>query len=167
MILSLVFVAAAPAARREFQMAVDKLIYGISYQPDEVVSLFAARIPAAFERSSLVRIVRDEILPTLMVRQSALYLHSDEGDAEVVYEQAVPSGTPTGVELGRLSSWVKPLGNLNLSGDARFEWVRLVVPLATSDREVGLWLFGRRDPDDFYPRSDVELLANLGNQIGR
>jgi signal transduction histidine kinase len=30
---------------------------------------------------------------------------------------------------------------------------------------MGAWLFGRRDPDDFYPQSDIDLLTTLGNQI--
>ena len=28
-----------------------------------------------------------------------------------------------------------------------------------------MWLFGQRDPDDYYPKDDIDLLANLANQI--
>jgi len=30
---------------------------------------------------------------------------------------------------------------------------------------VGVWLFGRRDPDDYYPRTDVALLTSLASQV--
>jgi two-component system sensor histidine kinase NreB len=29
---------------------------------------------------------------------------------------------------------------------------------------IGLWLFGRRDPDDFYAQSEIEILQSLANQ---
>jgi hypothetical protein len=29
---------------------------------------------------------------------------------------------------------------------------------------IALWLFGRRDPDDYYSRGDIELLATLASQ---
>jgi len=44
-------------------------------------------------------------------------------------------------------------------------WVRLVIPLVVRDNTVGLWLFGRRDPDDYYPRQDIDLLDSLGAQV--
>jgi signal transduction histidine kinase len=47
-----------------------------------------------------------------------------------------------------------------------FSWVRLALPLSIPDRIIGLWLLGRRDPDDYYPQSDIQLLATLANQIG-
>ena len=165
LILSCCFVAAAPVMRRSFELAVDKVIYGIRYRPEEVISLFAARIPAAFNRVILVRVILDEILPTLMVRQSALYLEDEDSGCEVVYEQEVTDGSPSRRELEGLRVRAEPFINLNLTGDARFSWIRLMIPLATQDRVIGYWFFGRRDPDDYYPSSDIELLANLGNQV--
>ncbi|MCG8461491.1 MAG: response regulator, partial [Holophagales bacterium] len=163
--LTMTFVLLAPIVQRRFKLSVDRLIYGIRYQPEEVVSLFAARIPTAFDRKVLARVVLDEILPTMLIRQSALYLDHDDGHLGVVYEQDVPDPSPSLEEVRKLRAQVKPFRSLNLTGHERFSWVRLVIPLDTQDQEVGLWLFGRRDPDDYYPRTDIELLGNLGNQV--
>ncbi|MGB8643726.1 MAG: HD domain-containing phosphohydrolase, partial [Anaerolineae bacterium] len=46
-----------------------------------------------------------------------------------------------------------------------FEWVRLAIVLKLGNQRVGVWLLGRRDPDDYYPQRDIALLSRLGNQI--
>ena len=47
----------------------------------------------------------------------------------------------------------------------KFDWVRLGLSLVTREEIKGIWLLGRRDPDDFYPRNDIDLLQTLTNQI--
>jgi signal transduction histidine kinase len=42
-------------------------------------------------------------------------------------------------------------------------WIRLVLPLRLSDRLIGFWLLGRRDPDDFYSQQDILTLTSLAN----
>ncbi|MFN2189939.1 MAG: ATP-binding protein, partial [Candidatus Promineifilaceae bacterium] len=44
-------------------------------------------------------------------------------------------------------------------------WVLLPIAVRTRDKIIGIWLLGRRDPDDFYPRDDIELIEALSNQI--
>ena len=44
------------------------------------------------------------------------------------------------------------------------DWVRLAIPLALQAKAIGVWLIGRRDPDDYYPLTDVRLL--LGERLG-
>ncbi|MEK7786070.1 MAG: GAF domain-containing protein, partial [Chloroflexota bacterium] len=45
-----------------------------------------------------------------------------------------------------------------------FSWVRLIIPLELQNNTVGVWLFGRRDPDDYYPQNDISLLNTLAHQ---
>ncbi|MEM1206783.1 MAG: ATP-binding protein, partial [Acidobacteriota bacterium] len=166
LLLSLVFATAAPRLQKLFQLAVDRHIYGLRYQPDQVLSLFAARIPAAFNRSILRQVITEEVLPTLMIRQSALHIFADD-DCEIVYEQEVPESHSRlkSEQIRSLEGRIKPYSNVDLEGDPEVPWVRMLVPLASKDHPIGVWLLGRRDPDDYYPRSDVELLTNLANQI--
>ncbi|RMH22638.1 MAG: hybrid sensor histidine kinase/response regulator, partial [Acidobacteria bacterium] len=165
LIISLVFVALAPLLQKRFQLLLDRLVFGIRYQPEEVVGVFAERLPSAFDRASLRRLVCGEILPTLQIRQSALYLVQHER-VECLYDQAVPRGgsvrSTAEIEalLRRAERYIPVTG-----GEQRFAWVRLVIPLMVQDQPIGAWLLGRRDPDDFYPKSDVGLLHNLANQI--
>lgn len=45
------------------------------------------------------------------------------------------------------------------------DWVRLVIPLEIRQKPIGAWLFGRRDPDDYYPQNDIALLSTLAGQV--
>ncbi|MEM1182354.1 MAG: ATP-binding protein [Acidobacteriota bacterium] len=163
LILSLFFVGVAAPLKSIFQRQVDRRVYGVRYQPDEVVSLFAKRIPGAFNRSILRSVLTSEVLPTLLIRRSALYLV--DGDAvDAVYEQDVDS-TPAASQIEELRRRCEADKNLSLPETDAFGWVHLIIRLSTQERLIGVWLLGRRDPDDYYPRSDIELLKNLANQI--
>src|SRR5262249_22994146 len=123
------------------------------------------RIPTAFDRTVLARVITDEILPTLLIRQSALYLFA-EGAPESLYEQAVPRGEPEPAieELATLlAQGGRYLPPPALPGPRT--WVRLAIPPAPQPKAIGVWLIGRRDPDDYYPASDVRLLSTVANQI--
>jgi signal transduction histidine kinase/CheY-like chemotaxis protein len=51
------------------------------------------------------------------------------------------------------------------SSDEAFDWTRLAIPLAIQESLIGIWCFGQRDPDDYYPLRDIEILTTLGNQV--
>ncbi|HEY4563929.1 MAG TPA: ATP-binding protein, partial [Thermoanaerobaculia bacterium] len=163
--VSLGYMAAVPLLRDRFQTLVDRHVFGIKHSPEEVIDLVSARIPTAFDREILAGVVAEEILPTLLIRQSALYLFG-EGSLETLYEQAVPAG---GLPLAEddLRAVLAQSGRYlpaGLGGPA-LAWVRLILPLVLQARPVGIWLIGRRDPDDYFPASDIQLLSTVANQI--
>ncbi|PYQ62417.1 MAG: hypothetical protein DMF53_12965, partial [Acidobacteria bacterium] len=165
LLVSLSYMAAVPLLRDRFQALVDRHVFGIKHSPEEVIDLVSARIPTAFDREVLAGVVAEEVLPTLLIRQSALYLFG-EGSLEVLYEQAVPAGgLPLAEEdLRAVLGWsgrYLPAG----PGAPQLAWVRLILPLVLQARPVGIWLLGRRDPDDYFPASDVQLLSTVANQI--
>jgi two-component system cell cycle sensor histidine kinase/response regulator CckA len=165
LLVSLAYMAAVPLLRDRFQALIDRQVFGIKHSADEVIGIVSARIPMAFDREILGRVVAEEILPTLLIRQSALYLF-EEGRQETLYEQAVPAGaTKTGGEDLRA---VLAQGRRYLPagpGGSELSWVRLVIPLVVQAQTVGIWLIGRRDPDDYFPASDIKLLSTVANQI--
>ena len=79
--LSLAFVLLTVPLRDWLYRFVDQKLYGIYYEPHQVLSRFAELIPSSFNRSILEQVIRKEILPTLMVRQSALYAMEDDQDS--------------------------------------------------------------------------------------
>ena len=86
---------------------------------------------------------------------------------DTLYEQAVPPGEPEpSMEelLGMLEKGGRYLPPGDPAGTGR-SWVRLVIPLAVQGRPIGVWLIGRRDPDDFFPAIDIHLLSTVANQI--
>jgi PAS domain S-box-containing protein len=163
--ISLVFVTTTPFLLNRFQLVVDRHVFGIRHSPEEIIELVSERIPSAFDRTVLAHVIGDEILPALLIRQSALYLF--EGDrVEPLHVLALPEAKaePDPGELQELLAqsgrYRPPAGTA-----ARFDWVRLVLPLTIQGRTVGTWLIGRRDPDDFFPVSDIHLLSTVANQV--
>ncbi len=163
---SLVFTSAI-ILRDSFQDLVDRHIFGIRYSSERVIELVSERIPTAFDRSILARVVSAEILPTLLIRQAALYLFEPSGEgAETLFEQAVPAdGRPVLPELRDLLERSGRYLHPARDREERLGWVRLAIPLVVQTETIGLWLLGRRDPDDAYPSTDVHLLTTVANQI--
>jgi PAS domain S-box-containing protein len=167
-LVAVLFAATTPYLRGRFQTLVDRHVFGIRHTPEEVIGIVSERIPTAFDRTVLARVITDEILPTLLIRQSALYLFAD-GVRETLYEQALPAAepAPTVEELAALLAqggrYLPP--RASGAGPGPRSWVRLAVPLALQAKAIGVWLIGRRDPDDYYPVSDVRLLSTVANQI--
>lgn len=164
---ALVLVVFAPSLHDRFQTLVDRHVFGIRHTQEEVVGLVAEKIPRAFDRSVLGATLVNEILPTLLVRQSALYLLADEG-VETLYSQGLPSGEPPpdrleiGTLLARGRRYLRPS---SAQAERSRSWVRLALPLEVKEQTLGVWLMGRRDPDDFYPASDIQLLSTVANQV--
>jgi two-component system, cell cycle sensor histidine kinase and response regulator CckA len=164
--LTLLFVAATPLLRDRFQGIVDRHVFGIKHTAEEVIGIVSSRIPSAFDREVLARVIANEILPTLLIRQSALYLFEEERK-ETLYEQAIPAGEPE-LRMEELLDLLENGGRYlpPQEGDRTHRaWVRLVIPLIVQAQPIGVWLIGRRDPDDFFPASDIELLKTVANQI--
>jgi PAS domain S-box-containing protein len=165
-VVSLLYVMATPLVRDRFQALVDRHVFGIKHSAEAVIGIVSERIPTAFDREVLARVIAGEILPTLLIRQSALYLVED-GRWETLYQQAVPPGEPEPSKeelLGLLERSGRYLPPGGVAGGAR-SWIRLVIPLVVQAKTIGVWLIGRRDPDDYFPASDIQLLSTVANQI--
>jgi len=163
--VSLVFLSVALFFRGRFQALVDRHVFAIRHSPEEVIDLVSERIPKAFDRTILAHLIVGEILPTLLVRQSALYL-CGSSPIETLYEQALPPDEPPPTDRDVAALLAR--SRRYLPADAGGEppaWVRLVIPLTLQSETIGVWLMGRRDPDDFYPASDIHLLSTVANQI--
>lgn len=166
---ALVLVVFAPMLHDRFQTLVDRHVFGIRHTQEEVVGLVAEKIPRAFDRAVLGRTLVDEILPTLLVRQSALYLLAEDG-VETLYSQGFPGGEAA-LDRTEIKSWLArgrrylPPPPTPTSGENPRSWVRLALPLEVKEQTLGVWLMGRRDPDDFYPASDIQLLSTVANQV--
>ncbi|MGC8780823.1 MAG: sensor histidine kinase [Anaerolineae bacterium] len=164
---SVAFVALGLVLRDPFQRLVDRLAYGTTHNPNDILRAFANQIPRALDRRSLVWLLAQEVLPSLLVRQWALYRIS--GDAvTLLHAQGVTP--PTGPEADRP---VRELVGQSLryrppdpDDRSAFAWVRLPISVEVGGRRIAAWLLGGRDPDDFYPKPDVDLLETLAGQVG-
>lgn len=166
--LSITFVVLAPTLRARFETWLDLLAYGDKHDPAQMIGEFANRIAKALERESLARLLLDEILPSLRIMESALYL-LDKEEITLLYTEGIRLD-----EDDRLHQKIR----LFSAESGRYrphkpetevfdttERVRLALELRIGKKILGLWLLGCRDPDDFYPQKDILLLRSIANQI--
>ncbi len=165
-LVAIVLTLVAPLLRQRFQAFVDERIFGLTHAPEQLLGVFAAEIPSALDRRHLREVVTRRVLPTLMVRQSALYVVED-GVVEPLYRQALPDAEPLPDEalLDRLLVSRGRRAGARMRLDEACPWVLLALPVALHGQRVGVWLLGRRDPDDTYTPRDVDVLANVANML--
>lgn len=166
LVISTLFVIAALPLRMRFQHLIDWLAYGARHDPDEIVRVFANRITTALDHDALAQLLADEVTPSLLIRQSALLL-TEDGTFGLVYARGIDldetsvAGEQVRQVLASAGQYRPPMPEAR----GEWDWVRLAVPLEIRGDTVGAWLFGRRDPDDYYPQSDVVLLTSLAGQV--
>jgi PAS domain S-box-containing protein len=164
--VSILFALAAPPLFGRFQQALSRLAYGTEHDPDDILRVFARQIPSAQRRDALIELITRQITPTLLIKQSVLCLFRED-ELEIVYTEGLEdSQIPYSMdEVKRLLDRPGRYRPSYLNDDGPGDWIRLVLPLVTREETIGAWLLGRRDPEDFYPRNDIDLLQTLTNQI--
>jgi HD-GYP domain-containing protein (c-di-GMP phosphodiesterase class II) len=166
LMVTLIFVIIAPPLQTRFQHWFDSVIYGARHNPQEIVRDFALQLPAAFEPAQLARLLSRDVMPSLLIRESALYQKKDS-EYSLFYADGI-NLTNEPPDSGQIEDLIREAGQYRPPDPAaagRFSWVRLAVTLQTGGKNSGVWLFGRRDPDDFYPHPDILLLRTLGSQV--
>jgi signal transduction histidine kinase len=149
-----------------FQRVVERRLLGVPPAPNHLVAAYASRIGTCPDLRALVRLLRDELLPAILVRQSALLNRDADGAWQVLYAAGVTDPQlPTGAtaatllaEAGRYRDPVRAEG----PGSA---WVRLALAVQAPGQPAGLWLLGRRDPDDLYALTEIPVLQALADQL--
>ena len=136
---------------------------GIQFPPEQLVDLYANRITISLTEKNLSHLIQTELLPSLMVRQSAL-LQVENGELTPMYTHNV--GNNQLPEYDDLPEWIElAYRYLHPSTNEYFPWVRLVMPLQVEGNVHGLWLLGRRDPDDYYAIKEINMLRAIASQM--
>lgn len=147
-----------------FQRFVEHNLLGIRLPPENLHSIYPARIVDSLDRQTLVSLIQDEIMPSLLVRESALMILDEKG-LTTVYADGIDSRSlPSSNDIPSLL--VDAATNRVVADDTpqQLAWVKLVLPLKIGQKLIGLWLLGRCDPDDFYSQPIVATLQSLANQ---
>jgi signal transduction histidine kinase len=150
-----------------FERWIERRLLGIPLPPTHLVERYASRISTSPDPLELVQILRDDVLRSLLVRQSALLCYDDAGKTYFLYKEGLDdSFNPQDDCLESLWSRAGRYRNpaIPTQDHPAIGWVRLTVPLLAGNRKVGLWLLGRRDPDDFYAQVEIPTLQALADQ---
>ncbi len=150
-----------------FQSFIERRFLNIPLPPTHLIDRYAARITTSLDRDSLVRLLQGEILASLLVRESALFHLGTDGSTDLIYAAGIPEDclparealVALQAEAGKLRDQTEPFNK-----PLPCPWARLVLPLQLGGDPIGLWLFGRRDPDDYYAAAEIAILETLANQ---
>jgi len=149
-----------------FQTFVERRLLRIPLPPSNLLEIYSARLATSTSLASLLRLLGDEVLPSLLVRQFA-FLRLENDSPELLLTKGVTDEQVlSGCDFTRLmaaSGKYRPASLLN--DEQPCPWAHLILTLRVGDSVIGFWLFGRRDPDDFYSPSEIPILQSLANQI--
>ena len=145
-----------------FQRFVDRRILGIQIPPDELLGSYSERITTSLNLERLKSLIQDELLPSLLVRQSVLLRVRGDTLETVMRLGLEPEQLPRIDHLSELTD--RTGGYLPDTDNEAFAWTRLVLPLIVEEQLCGLWLLGRRDPDDYYAPGEIDVLKTIANQ---
>lgn len=149
-----------------FERLIERRLLGIPIPPTYLVEAYAARITTSLDTASLSGLLRDEVLPSLLIHQSALLQISENGSIFPLYtEEIAAEGLPDASEIPRLVERSGQVLFPSESGENSIRpWIRVVLPLEVGGKLVCVWLLGRKDPDDFYSQAEIAVLKAIANQ---
>ena len=150
-----------------FERFVEHNILGMPLKPATLLETYATRITTSLDTTSLINLLQDEVLPTMLIRQSALLAVSEDNKTRTLLSVGVAPEDPPNAEdllgiLQQVGEYRPPPSDA--SSSMPVAWVRLVLPLKLGNQLNGLWLLGRRDPDDFYSLAEIHTLQALAQQ---
>ncbi|MEW6029591.1 MAG: ATP-binding protein [Chloroflexota bacterium] len=147
-----------------FQAFVDRRLLGIRLPYQNLQETYSARITTSDSLDSLCELLKREIVPSLLVRQSA-FLQFEHGEPKTLLAESI-NGYQLPDENDLLDLLASPGKYIPVSSAEEHsgKWIRLVLPLRVGADLIGVWLLGRRDPDDLYSQREIPILQALANQ---
>ncbi len=147
-----------------FQVFVERRILGIKLPSQSLAENYSARIVTSDTLSGLLKLLQDEVFPSLLIRQYAFVRNLKTSAPVLLSENVTQDQVRDEALLGLLAS--ASAGSLPPSSKQGqpFDWVQLMLPLRFGSDLIGIWLLGRRDPDDLYPQLELPILQSLANQ---
>ena len=157
-----------------FQIWFERQFLDMPVPPANLLSWYAARLASSLEISHMISALKDHVFPALLVRQVALLRISTHPGSDKEYiahsllqiavsdAQIPPSSCiPNLLTITGNSYWQESPSKI-LPDPC--QWVKLCLPLLVEGEIIGLCLFGRRDPDDYYSPAELPLLQALMGQ---
>ncbi|MDH5505854.1 MAG: GAF domain-containing protein [Anaerolineae bacterium] len=151
-----------------FERFVERRILGIPLPPTELIQTYSTQITTRLQTESLIELLTQKILASLLIRQSALVTFEMTQPCSILYtldidQTQIPTREDIPYLNGQLSQYRSPL-LVEENEENRFPWIRVALPLRIGEELIGMWFLGRRDPDDFYSQAEIRVLQTLANQ---
>jgi len=146
-----------------FQRFIERYLLGIEVAPEQIQDAYSSRSAESSSIHALMDLVREIMLPSLLVRQF-LFLQFEDSSVKVLLAVGLDENQIPGAQGAPELSALNGIRSDHPGKLKPYPWVRLVLPLKVGKKVIGAWLFGRRDPDDFYSQSELPVLRSLANQ---
>ena len=149
-----------------FQRWIERSLLGIPLPPTQLLERYTARITTSLGSDELIRLLRNDVFPSLLVRQAAL-LRLDAAQTPVpIFLNGVQSELLP--DADQLPTLLAQAGVFPRSRDTSYPetcpWALLVLPMSIRGQVIGVCLLGKRDPDDSYSRAEISTLQALLDQ---
>jgi len=147
-----------------FQAFVERRILGIKLPNQGLAENYSARIITSETLPGLLKLLQEEVFPSLLIRQY-VFVRNLKTSAQVLLSANVTQDQVRDEALMKLLA-SSSTGSLSLPSkhDPPFDWIHLMLPLRYGSDLIGIWLLGRRDPDDHYPQAELPILQSLADQ---
>jgi PAS domain S-box-containing protein len=109
-------------------------------------------------------LLSEKILPSLLIRQSAM-IYIIDGHPYTLFSIGVDEDQiPTSPEIVNIfSKSADKQSEFTIRTDY-YAWINLTLPLQIDQKTIGLWLLGKKDPDDLYNSEEISILTSIANQ---
>jgi len=151
-------IAAFPA----FQSFINRRLLGIKLPYQSLLEAYSSRITTSASILALLRLLEEDVFPSLLVRRYAFLQLSGDALVPLLLRGVDTSKLPNRDELTELTSLAGRF--LPLDEGHPHSWIRLILTLRAGDETLGLWLLGRRDPDDLYHAAEIPIFQSLADQ---
>lgn len=141
----------------------DRVILGIKMPPEDLIHQFTQQITLSLDYPSLVNLLKEKILPSLMIRESVLLLSDGQSQPDIFFRTGVSNEDYEALlHLPEMQA-LKEISYEKQTWDES-SWIKLALPLTLEEEFVGIWLFGWRDPNNVYDEGFKTILQTLANQ---
>mgnify|MGYP000886284138 CR=1 FL=1 len=147
-----------------FQSFLEQHLLGITLPHQKILETYSTRITASATLSDLLSLLKNEIFNSLQVQQYVFLTKTGEIN-NILLSKGVEQDSLQVDSILESLGVDQPYRLIPPSGETSSpSWVRLIIPLEVDANTIGIWLLGKRDPDDLYPQADLPIIQALANQ---
>ncbi len=150
-----------------YQHYVERHLLGIPLPPTQLLERYTTRMTSSLGMEDLIHILRDEALPTMLIREAAILRLDNSLNSNLVFQLGIDDkNLPTQEQIMELVSQAGryPRPDPGVDYEVVCPWAYLILTLSVTGQNIGICLLGKRDPDDYYSRSDIRILQALMDQ---
>ena len=147
-----------------FESFIVKKLIGVPQEVPQVIQSYAQILETTQDTASISSLLGGLILPALQIRQSVLIeIQSEQVIRVLDMNGVVETQVPNLEEIRNITSQkaevLVPARLKTMIPQKR--WIRVVLPLRFDEELIGVWLLGRRDPNDLYEDHIVDALESI------